>query len=145
MSGFFESGVQPLNLHHWRSWYHEPVTRMAAAAKFCGNCFLQRWMFGADTVLSNGYSIAVYPPDVLNNIDLERTEHTWNHIYEDMNPEYDFTIGPLRDRVGGEKKSYKLVNTEISSHGHIMNQLYIFRGNRDLGELDEAVELVWRL
>lgn len=144
MSGFFESGVQPLNLHHWKSWYHEPVVKMAAAAKFCGDCFLQRWQFGTDTLLSNGYSIVVYPPGSLANIDLDRTEQTWNNIYGDVNPEYDFTIGPLRDRMGeGEKKSYTLVDTEISNHG-VMKQLYIWKGNREAGGLDEVVELIWR-
>lgn len=81
MSGFFESGVQPLNLHHWKSWYHEPVVKMAVAAKFCGSCILQRWLFNADTVFSNGYSIVIYPTDVLKTIDLDKTEHTWNNIY----------------------------------------------------------------
>lgn len=36
MRGFFESGVEPLNLHHWKSWYHEPVVEMAKATAFCG-------------------------------------------------------------------------------------------------------------
>jgi hypothetical protein len=35
-NGFFESGIQALNIHHWKSWFHEPVTKMALAAKFCG-------------------------------------------------------------------------------------------------------------
>lgn len=59
-SGFFESGVRPLNLHHWKSWFHLPVVKMATASDFCGDCFLQRWRFGNDTVFSNGYSIAKY-------------------------------------------------------------------------------------
>jgi len=36
MRGFFESGVEPLNLHHWKSWYYEPVLEMAKATAFCG-------------------------------------------------------------------------------------------------------------
>lgn len=144
MSGFFESGVQPLNLHHWRSWYHVPVVKMAQAATFCGSCFLQRWVFGTDSVLSNGYSIVVYQPDVLKGIDLERTEHTWGNIYGDMNPEYDFSVGPLRDALNeGEKKSYVLIDAEISDDGRGLRQLYLFSGNREAGQIDEVVELMW--
>ncbi|RYP75779.1 hypothetical protein DL770_007346 [Monosporascus sp. CRB-9-2] len=141
LSGFFESGVEPLNLHHWNSWYKEPVTKMAATTKFCGGCFLQRWRFGKDTVFSNGYSIVKYRHG-LENLDLNKMEHTFGAVYGDVDPQYDFTIGPLRDRVGDdEKKSYRLVDTEISND--IMRQLYIFRGNREAGTPDEVVELVW--
>ncbi|XMA10916.1 hypothetical protein WAI453_003707 [Rhynchosporium graminicola] len=34
---------------------------MHHAAEICDSCFLQRWQFGRDTVLSNGSSIAHYP------------------------------------------------------------------------------------
>lgn len=143
--GFFESGVQPLNLHHWKDWYEAPVVKMALAADFCGWCFLQRWVFGTDSVLSNGYSIVVYPPDVLKSIDLERTEHTFDNIYGDMSPEYDFTIGPLREAVPmKDKKSYKLIDAEKSEDGRGLRQLYVYRGNRETGELDEVVELIWK-
>ncbi|RYP41988.1 hypothetical protein DL767_000619 [Monosporascus sp. MG133] len=97
LSGFFESGVEPLNLHHWNSWYKEPVTKMAATTEFCGGCFLQRWRFGKDTVFSNGYSIVKYRHG-LENLDLNKMEHTFGAVYGDVDPQYDFTIGPLRDR-----------------------------------------------
>ncbi|KAI5862262.1 hypothetical protein GGS23DRAFT_573477 [Durotheca rogersii] len=140
-SGFFESGVEPINLHHWKSWYHEPVPRMAVAAKFCGNCFLQRFQFGRDTVLSNGYSIATYRGG-LEGVDLDKTEQTWNQRYPDVNPEYTFALGPLREKLGREeKKSYKLAHAQIS--GDTMRQLYVWRGNREADEADEVVELVW--
>ena len=59
-SGFFESGRHPLlSIHHWKSWYHAPVQLMSAVTKICGDCFLQRWRFGGDTLLANGYSICL--------------------------------------------------------------------------------------
>ncbi|KAI2615158.1 hypothetical protein GGR54DRAFT_642657 [Hypoxylon sp. NC1633] len=143
LSGFFESGVELINLHHWRTWYHEPVVRMAAAADFCGNCFLQRWRFGSDTILSNGYSIAIYRHG-LENVDLDKMEQTWGQVYGDVNPEYGFTLGALRKKEDEhEKKSYKLVDAEISGRG-VMRQLYVWKGNFEAQELDEVLELVWQ-
>lgn len=101
-------------------------------------------MFGEDTVLSNGYSIVAYKPDVLAKVDLEQTEETWNNVYGDMAPEYDFTIGPRREAMGrGQKKSYNLVDAEVSDDGRVMRQLYIFTGEPKAGKLDEVIELIW--
>lgn len=105
------------------------------------SCFLQRWRFGGDTVFSNGYSIAKYRSGV-ESLDLDKMEHTFGQVYGDVDPQYDFTIGPLRERVGdGEKKSYKLVDTRIMNG--IMQQLYVWMDDRGTGTIDEVVELVW--
>ncbi|CAJ2500824.1 Uu.00g036770.m01.CDS01 [Anthostomella pinea] len=143
-SGFFEAGLRPLNLHHWKSWYSEPVDKMAAAAKFCGDCFLQRWRFGTDTVLSNGYSIATYR-DGVDTVDLQTVEGTWMSMVWNTGyvQEYDFSIGPLRQPYGpGEKRSYKLMDVEFTERGPL-KQLYVLAGNPEAGELDEVVELIW--
>ncbi|KAI1496835.1 glycosyltransferase family 31 protein [Biscogniauxia marginata] len=138
VSGFFEGGLRPLNLHHWKSWYFEPVEKMAKAADFCGDCFLQRWRFGTDTVLSNGFSIATYR-DGLETVDLQSVEGTWERADRD----YDFSIGPLRRPYTPEqKRSYRLKDVEVTSKGDL-RQLYILPGNPDVGELDEVVELIW--
>ncbi|KAI1868540.1 uncharacterized protein JN550_006456 [Neoarthrinium moseri] len=142
LRGFFESGVDPLNLHHWKSWYHAPVVEMATATKFCGNCFLQRWRFGNDTILSNGYSVSVYS-EGLDTIDLSKMEHTWGKLYGDQDPRYDYILGSLRDMVSEDRrKTYYLKDTEIS--GDTMRQLYLRKGDHRSGELDEVVELIWR-
>ncbi|KAI5859579.1 glycosyltransferase family 31 protein [Durotheca rogersii] len=139
VSGFFEAGLRPLNLHHWKSWYKEPVEKMAAAVKLCGDCFLQRWRFGTDTVLSNGFSIVMYP-DGLDSVDLQSMEGTWNKAGKD----YDFSIGPLRKALPADKKrSYKLRAAEFGENGDFQ-QLYLRVGDAARGELDEVVELVWR-
>ncbi|KAH8597945.1 hypothetical protein B0O99DRAFT_617241 [Bisporella sp. PMI_857] len=141
LSGFFESGVEPLNLHHWKSWYHEPVEKMAVATSFCGNCFLQRWRFGTDTVFSNGYSIVKYRGG-FESVDLDRMEKTWGQISSDGDPQYDFVIGPLRQKISDdEKKTFKLVDAEISNG--VLKQLYLWKGNPAAGVNDEVVELVW--
>lgn len=138
-SGFFEAGFKPLNLHHWKSWFEAPVVAMAQAADFCGDCFLQRWRFGNDTVLSNGYSIATYRHGH-ESVDLDTPEGTWDKF----NGDFDFSIGPLRKPyTKQEKKTYKLLDAEITPEGHL-KQLYVWKGNEVLGQLDEVVELVWQ-
>ncbi|KAI1849161.1 hypothetical protein JX265_012795 [Neoarthrinium moseri] len=142
LRGFFESGVQPLNLHHWKSWYHEPVVAMAAATNFCGSCFLQRWRFGHDTVLSNGYSIGVYS-EGLDAIDLSKMERTWGQIYGDEDPRYEYILGSLRDKVGeDQRKTYHLKDTEIRRG--TMRQLYLRKGDPKASQPDEVIELIWR-
>lgn len=138
-SGFFESGVRPLNLHHWKSWFHLPVVKMATASDFCGDCFLQRWRFGNDTVFSNGYSIAKYR-DGLMGLDLDAVEGTFSNL----SPGFYFSIGPFRDKLSEEaKKSYLFEDAQTDEKG-TLRQLYVWRGNATLNEMDEVIELVWQ-
>ncbi|KAH7012726.1 uncharacterized protein B0I36DRAFT_399763 [Microdochium trichocladiopsis] len=142
LRGFFESGVEPLNLRHRKSWYSEPVVSMAQATNFCGNCFLQRFIFGNDTVLSNGYSITVYPKGV-DSLDLNKIERTWGNVYAGEDPKYEYSMGPPRDRVpDSDHKTYYLKYTEVRAD--LMRQLYVWKGVEDRGVPDEVVELVWR-
>lgn len=147
VAGFYESGPRPLlSVHHWKSWYREPVDRMAAVADVCGDCFLQRWRFGADTLLANGYSVTRYA-DGLDGIDLSRTEVTWVSP-DGTNDNFAWSLGPFRDRVpDGHKKTYKVLDAIRTpggaSRGGGLRQLYAYRGNQELGEKDEVVELVW--
>ncbi|KAI0842729.1 glycosyltransferase family 31 protein [Hypoxylon sp. FL0890] len=140
VSGFFEAGLNPLSLHHWKGWYKAPVEKMAKAAKFCGDCFLQRWRFGSDTVFSNGFSIATYS-DGVESVDLDLMEGTWGKA---ESKDFDFSLGPLRVPYPiDKKKSYKLREAEFEDNGDL-KQLYVLLGNSSPGELDQVVELVWR-
>lgn len=139
VSGFFESGVEAINLHHWKSWYRSPVVEMATAALYCGDCFLQRWRFGKDAVFTNGYSIARYLYDI-NDLDLDQMEGTWFNA----NRDYDFSIGPLRRKlVQDEKKSFQLKDVDFSERGEF-KQLYVWKGNPDVNEADGVIEVVWQ-
>ncbi|KAI1205349.1 glycosyltransferase family 31 protein [Annulohypoxylon truncatum] len=140
VSGFFEAGLRPLTLHHWKSWYREPVEKMAKAAKFCGDCFLQRWRFGTDTVFSNGFSIATYK-DGVESVNLQLMEGTWGHA---DSKDFDFSLGPLRAPYpADQKKSYKLREAEFAANGDL-KQLYVRMGDSSAGEYDQVVELVWQ-
>ncbi|KAK3291943.1 glycosyltransferase family 31 protein [Chaetomium fimeti] len=144
-SGFFESGRRALSLHHWKSWYKAPVVEMAAVAHLCGDCFLQRWGFGKDTLLANGYSITVYR-EGLDQLDLTRMEGT----FRDADNRYDFVYGPFRPRLGDDqKKSYRLLGVDGGTEkGDRFRQAYVHRAKRDeegIEPVDEVVELVWEV
>lgn len=136
-SGFYEGGPDPLSLHHWKSWYQAPVATMSTVTQVCGDCFLQRWRMGEDTVFSNGYSIAVYR-DGTKHLDLSNMESTWNP----GDGAYDYSIGPLRAKLPpDEKKQYKLEAAEFLDNGQL-RQLYIYKSHAS-GVNDEVVELIW--
>lgn len=139
LSGFFEAGLKALSLHHWKSWYEEPVAKIAEVTKICGDCLLQRFQFGEDTMLSNGYSIALYRKG-LKDLNLDYMEATWNQ----HGPEFDFSIGPLRPALKkDEKRSYRLKDAELLSDGRL-RQIYVYRRDWTSGEaMDEVVELLW--
>ncbi|KHN96005.1 uncharacterized protein MAM_06110 [Metarhizium album ARSEF 1941] len=142
LSGFYESGRMPLSLHHWKTWHRAPVDKMSAAVRFCGSCLLQRWRFARDTVLSNGYSIAVYPGGTAG-LALHRTEATWDPRDDD----WEWSLGPLRERVpAAGKKSYRLLDAEVV--GPSLRQLYVHRASDAVpgaphDPRDEVVELWW--
>ncbi len=137
ISGFYESGVQPLSVHHWRSWYKVPMPQMAVVTKLCGDCFLQRWQFGKDTLLANGFSVTQYA-DELDNVDLGQMEGTWS------NPghEFDFSLGPLRSAIDdNKKKTYRLRDATFMEDGSL-RQIYVY--SNPLGEEpDHVLELSW--
>jgi hypothetical protein len=137
-SGFYESGPHPLSLHHWKSWYHEPIVAQAAVTRLCGDCYLQRWRFGDDTLFSNGYSITVYN-DGLDSIDLTRVEST----FDNPGSQYDVSYGPMRSKLAeDQKKSYRLKESEITPSG-ALTQVYVHKSNGLEGSMDEVVELLW--
>ena len=69
-------------------------------------------------------------------------EHTFGAVYGDVDPSYDFTIGPLRERLNdAERKRYHLKASDIKDG--VMRQLYVWKGDRKTEILDEVVELIW--
>lgn len=139
LSGFFEAGLRPLSLHHWMSWYNEPVAKIAQVTKICGDCFLQRFQFGDDTLFSNGYSVAMYRKGV-DKLNLDWMEATWNQ----HGPEFDFSVGPLRTALKKDRKrSYTLKDVEWLEDGSL-RQVYVYKADWKSGEtMDEVFELLW--
>ncbi|KAM7192162.1 putative glycosyltransferase [Naviculisporaceae sp. PSN 640] len=146
-SGFYESGVNPVTVHHWKSWYQDPIPKMAEISKVCGDCWLQRWKFRGinDMLLANGYSIAEGPGG-LDKVDLSRIEGTWSHPTSQFDPSY----GPLRRKLGpARKKSYKLVDVNMVAAGGELRQIYVHRKpdawQAEEGVMDEVIELIWEV
>ncbi|KAF4975343.1 hypothetical protein FZEAL_7850 [Fusarium zealandicum] len=157
MSGFYESGRLPLSLHHWKSWHQAPVDKMVKISEVCGSCFLQRFSFGSDTVLTNGYSIVEYSAG-LESIDMNKMEGSWEGAAG-----FEWSLSPMRAKMDRRlKKSYRLIDTERV--GKNMRQIYVHRveddihakgrkpavdavtGAQRIDEMkDEVVELWWEL
>ena len=160
-SGVFESGRPMLSQHHWKEGYWSedgsgfdtirhprwfPIDAMSLVSDVCGdNCFLQRWQFGKDTILSNGYSVAVYPKDRLKNLELFKMEKTWpTHkiIDNSLNTGFDHYLGPLRPALefDTEKIQYRFMDAKVTHEGGV-RQYYRHLGKN--GELDSIIELHW--
>ena len=146
LSGFYESGRNHLSLHHWKegSVFGEglPMAAMHLVSDVCGECFLQRFQFGTDIVLTNGYSLALYPKGHvrnghINEVDMTRLEETWNR-----NMDVKHSLGPTRPRL--ELEQEKVVYSFLDSYavGGGVRQVYLHKGVD--GEMDTVVELLWR-
>ena len=148
LSGVFESGRMPLSLHHWKagaaslSGYNLPM--MHLVADVCGDCFLQRWQFGSETVLTNGYSLALYPTGALMGTDMEKMEETWDEVppvENSFNRGTDHSLGPTRRRMILEKEKiqYLLIDSAITEGR--LRQSYLHPGAN--GDIDSLLELFW--
>lgn len=155
-SGFFESGRLQLSLHHWKEgWWDEqgygtwfPMAAMHLVADVCGDCFLQRWQFDGDMVLSNGYSIAEYPTGAWKNLEkkdqLGRPEYTWldgGVVEGSNNAGWDHYMGPLRPmlKLEEEKIQYRFLDAVAVDGG--VRQFYVHLGLD--GDFDTLLELFW--
>ena len=147
-SGVFESGRRIISLHHWKEGYwsedgsgldairHQrwfPMDGMGLVKDVCGeDCFLQRWQFGNDAILTNGYSIASYPTDALNEstMRLDQMERTWvtpvkfpddvnQHVAGSGNDGYDHYLCPCRPalKLEEEKIHWRFMDAKGSCWG----------------------------
>lgn len=148
LSGIYESGRLPLSLHHWKTkgdggkGYNLPV--MHLVSDVCGDCFLQRWQFGKDMILSNGYSIATYPNKKLEGLQLIAMEATWGEpkfVKGSDNHGIDHSLAPTRPKLilDEEKIQYRFIDSAVV-HGGV-RQSYLHRGVAD--DIDSLLEIFW--
>ena len=163
-SGVFESGRQILTLHHWKEGYWDekgegpdgirhgrwfPMDQMSLVTDVCDRCYLQRWKFGNDTILSNGYSISIYPRGALKTtkkkpLRLEKMEYTWvtpMKVDDSSNKGWDHYLGPLRPplKLEDEKIPYRFL-AGVKVDGGV-RQYYRHLGKD--GDMDTVMELFW--
>ncbi|APA14586.1 hypothetical protein SS1G_06547 [Sclerotinia sclerotiorum 1980 UF-70] len=159
-SGFYESGRRVLSLHHWKAGsatkYPYEMDKMHLVSDVCDECFLQRWQFKNDVVLTNGFSIAKYPigslergaRSALSNsamldgaVDLRRTEVTW----DDKNIDVEHSLAPTRPELSREQKlSWKFLDSFLVEKGRVVRQIYVRKGVEGEGKGDEVLILNWR-
>lgn len=165
LSGFYESGREMLSLHHWKegsaAGYKLEMEKMHLVADICDSCFLQRWQFPKEVVLTNGFSINQYPQGhisgqksgilgpAVDKIDLEKMEHTWG---DDINVLH--SLAPDRKKMTEDQKvAYKLLDSMIVSSDEgadkkdVVRQVYFKEGPEKDGvktKLDTVLVLNWR-
>jgi len=145
VSGFFESGRRMLTVHHWKSWFSVDMVSTARISRVTGDQgVLMRWVFGDDKVLSNGFSVVLYPEGI-GEKELGEVEKTWNK--EEEAESYIHKIGPLREPLGDDRKvSFKMVETTVLEEIGV-RQTYLRRGRREIKSsvvpVDGVIELLW--
>lgn len=154
-SGFYESGVAPLSLHHFKGgiWHKARPYEGAHIMHACGEaCYLQRFRSKDNFILSNGYSVAYYPKGI--NFNLDQMERTFSCAPDDYGWNLDFMLGPGRINLSwtGRKASWELMESARLPDG-ALKQTYIRKANdgrwalgyggEGMFDIDGVMELVW--
>ncbi|KAH6845717.1 glycosyltransferase family 31 protein [Chaetomium sp. MPI-CAGE-AT-0009] len=153
-SGFYESGVKPLSLHHYRGgiWHIAHPWHYTKVAHACGeDCTLQRFQTADDFIIANGYSIAYYPRGI--DFDLDQFEATFRPAPDDKGWNLDFMMGPQRPplRKTGRKIAWDLLEANVNEDGSV-SQVYVCKRNdgrwtngdgSPMNNRDGIIELVW--
>lgn len=154
-SGFYESGHQPLSLHHFKSWHHFTPEQAHVVASACGeNCVFQKFQFSDNFVISNGYSVAEYP----RGIDFDPLQYEGTFDYGDVSKDLEDVIyveamGMLRKKLSGtgRKRQWILLGAMEMAEGTVV-QVYVKRRNDErwiekgvekLPERDSVIVLEW--
>lgn len=153
-SGFYESGIKPLSLHHYRGggWHYAYPFEYTKIAHVCGeDCTMQRFMTEDDFVISTGYSIAQYPEGASYN--WNQMERTFTPAPEDKGWNLDHAFGPQRVSLlrTGQKIAWDLKKAHVNNDG-TATQIYVRKGQDPrwvdsegwpMSQVDGVIELVW--
>jgi len=153
-SGFYESGIKPLSLHHYRggSWHKALPWHYTKVSHICGeDCMMQRFQTADNFIISNGFSIAYYPKGI--DFDLDQFERTFRSAPDDKGWNLDFKFGPQRPSLlrTGRKVSWDLQEANLNEDG-TLTQIYVRKHddhrwkNPDgsaMSSTDGLIELIW--
>jgi hypothetical protein len=153
-SGFYESGIKPLSLHHYKGggWHLAHPLASAKVAHLCGeDCTFMRFQTADDFILSTGYSVAHYPKGI--DFNLDQMERTFSAAPEDKGWNLDFMFGPQRRSLHktGRKIAWELQDSTLNEDGSV---LQIYTRKKDdwrwveeegdpMSKMDGIIELVW--
>ncbi|PHH59516.1 hypothetical protein CDD81_3131 [Ophiocordyceps australis] len=152
-SGFYEWGIQPLSLHHYRGggWHKAKPAQYAKIAHICGEaCILQRFQTNDDYIIS-GYSVAHYPEGI--NFDTNQVEGTLYAPPENKGWNLDYMLGPQRQSLEktGRKIAWEMQESEILSDGSVLQTFtrkkddgrWTKKDGQAMSNIDGVIELVW--
>ncbi|KAL7929723.1 hypothetical protein V8C35DRAFT_314638 [Trichoderma chlorosporum] len=152
-SGFYEWGIKPLSLHHYRGggWHNAKPGQYTKIAHACGeDCSLMRFQTTDDFIIS-GYSIAHYPQGI--TFDTNQLEATLYAAPENKGWNLDFMFGPRRQSLlkTGRKIAWELQESEIQSDGSVLqtytrsrnDERWVHADNQPMSNIDGVIELVW--
>jgi hypothetical protein len=155
VSGFYEGGLQPYSVHHFKGGNKVHVAYPLNTTKIahtCGeDCPYMRFTTADNFIISNGYSIAQYPEGI--DFNLNQIERTFRTLGKDMGWNFDFTFGPQRPSLHktGKKVAWELRESQNRDDGSV-SQMYIRRKDderwtakdgRPMRIRDGVIELVW--
>jgi hypothetical protein len=152
-SGFYEWGIKPLSLHHYRGggWHVAKPGQYTKIAHICGeDCTLQRFQTRDDFVIS-GYSVAHYPMGI--TWDYAQQEGTLMAAPENKGWNLDFVFGPQRPSLHrtGRKIAWEMQESEIRSDGSVIqtytrkkdDERWVHEDQSPMSNIDGVIELIW--
>ena len=152
-SGFYEWGIKPLSLHHYRGggWHIARPGQFTKIAHTCGeDCSLQRFQTADDFIIS-GYSVAHYPEGI--HFNPAQMEGTLSAAPENKGWNLDYMFGPQRPTLlqTGRKIAWELQESEVKQDGSIVQTYtrkkddwrWVQKDGTRMSNIDGVVELIW--
>jgi hypothetical protein len=152
-SGFYESGIKPLSIHHYRSRHQANPFEISKISYICGeDCTLLRFRTTDDFVITAGFSVAQYPKGI--DFDMQQIEKTFAALSSGRGWEMDFMLGPQRPTLAGtgRKWSWDMQETAYDKEAGSVTQLFVRKaddqrwknpGDKPMSDRDGVIELVW--
>ncbi|CAK7237765.1 hypothetical protein SEUCBS140593_010111 [Sporothrix eucalyptigena] len=160
----YNGGTHPLVMHNYRTWHNYDVGTAHQVTTVCGSdCFLQRFVFADNWVLTNGHSLTHY--DSLRTVPLERRGGFDGIDFKDLGDPAEMKTPSMLERYHahqerrryydalhikmehaerprdahaldwtGQQKTYRIVETTVAPDGTVI-QAYLRRGATNLRNL----------
>jgi hypothetical protein len=153
-SGFYESGIKPISLHHYKGggWHSALPWHYTKIAHICGeDCPLQRFQTADNFIISTSFSVAQYPKGV--NFNLAQMEKTFGAAPQDKGWNLDYVFDPQRPSLlkTGRKISWDLQEALVHEDNTV-SQVYVRKASdwrwvdqdgEPMAKNDGIIELVW--